>query len=72
MQKDPVVSKASELLRLGLMPSPAELRAGKVSLLNKEGYIPLTVAAGHSVRRYPDSQLESESSELRCATDRRD
>ena len=31
MQKDPVVSKASELLRLGLMPSPAELRAGKVS-----------------------------------------
>lgn len=29
MQKDPVVSKASELLRLGLMPSPTELRAGK-------------------------------------------
>ncbi|KAH9917246.1 uncharacterized protein B0H18DRAFT_883934 [Fomitopsis serialis] len=29
MQKDPVVSKASELLRLGLMPSPSELRAGK-------------------------------------------
>ncbi|KAG2756692.1 hypothetical protein P692DRAFT_20825944 [Suillus brevipes Sb2] len=33
MQNDPVVSKASELLRLGLMPSPAELRAGK-SLLS--------------------------------------
>lgn len=31
MQRDPVVSKASELLRLGLMPSPEELRAGKVS-----------------------------------------
>lgn len=30
MQRDPVVSKASELLRLGLMPSPEELRAGKV------------------------------------------
>lgn len=30
MQKDPVVGKASELLRLGLMPSPAELKAGKV------------------------------------------
>ena len=30
MQNDPVVSKASELLRLGLMPSPEELRAGKV------------------------------------------
>ncbi|THH31451.1 hypothetical protein EUX98_g2754 [Antrodiella citrinella] len=29
MSRDPVVSKASELLRLGLMPSPAELRAGK-------------------------------------------
>lgn len=32
MQRDPVVSKASELLRLGLMPSPSELRAGKVSI----------------------------------------
>lgn len=31
MQRDPVVSKASELLRLGLMPSPSELKAGKVS-----------------------------------------
>ncbi|KAF8907349.1 flavoprotein [Gymnopilus junonius] len=29
MQNDPVVSKASELLRLGLMPSPEEVRAGK-------------------------------------------
>ncbi|KAJ7746649.1 hypothetical protein B0H16DRAFT_1556608 [Mycena metata] len=29
MQNDPVVSCASELLRLGLMPSPEELRAGK-------------------------------------------
>lgn len=29
MQNDPVVSKASELLRLGLMPSPTELREGK-------------------------------------------
>jgi NADPH-dependent 2,4-dienoyl-CoA reductase/sulfur reductase-like enzyme len=29
MQNDPVVSKASELLRLGLMPSPEEIRAGK-------------------------------------------
>ncbi|TFY82876.1 hypothetical protein EWM64_g1130 [Hericium alpestre] len=33
MQNDPVVSKASELLRLGLMPSPEELKAGK-SLLD--------------------------------------
>ncbi|GLB40497.1 putative rieske [2Fe-2S] domain containing protein [Lyophyllum shimeji] len=29
MQNDPVVSRASELLRLGLMPSLGELRAGK-------------------------------------------
>jgi NADPH-dependent 2,4-dienoyl-CoA reductase/sulfur reductase-like enzyme/nitrite reductase/ring-hydroxylating ferredoxin subunit len=29
MQNDPVVSKASELLRLGTMPSPDELRSGK-------------------------------------------
>ncbi|KAJ7650683.1 hypothetical protein FB45DRAFT_888492 [Roridomyces roridus] len=29
MQNDPVVSMSSELLRLGLMPSPEELRAGK-------------------------------------------
>jgi len=29
MQNDPVVSSSSELLRLGLMPSPEELRAGK-------------------------------------------
>lgn len=30
MQNDPVVSKASELLRLGAMPTPDELRSGKV------------------------------------------
>jgi hypothetical protein len=30
MQNDPVVSKASELLRLQLMPSLEELRGGKV------------------------------------------
>ncbi|KAK1234915.1 Apoptosis-inducing factor 1 [Marasmius sp. AFHP31] len=29
MQNDPVVSKASELLRLGLMPSPEEVKGGK-------------------------------------------
>ncbi|KAJ8586931.1 hypothetical protein M405DRAFT_882996 [Rhizopogon salebrosus TDB-379] len=33
MQNDPVVSKAAELLRLGLMPAPTELREGK-SLLD--------------------------------------
>lgn len=30
MQNDPVVSKCSELIRLGLMPSAEEIRAGKV------------------------------------------
>ncbi|RPD61014.1 hypothetical protein L226DRAFT_534661 [Lentinus tigrinus ALCF2SS1-7] len=29
MQRDPIVSKASELLRLGLMPSAAEIKGGK-------------------------------------------
>ncbi|TBU39755.1 hypothetical protein BD309DRAFT_901165 [Dichomitus squalens] len=29
MQKDPVVSKASELIRLGLMPSKSEIKSGK-------------------------------------------
>jgi hypothetical protein len=31
MQNDPVVSKASELLRLGLMPSADVIKAGQVS-----------------------------------------
>jgi hypothetical protein len=33
MQNDPVVSKASELLRLGLMPSVDTIKAGQVSQL---------------------------------------
>jgi hypothetical protein len=33
MGNDPVVSKSSELLRLGLMPSVDELKAGKVCFL---------------------------------------
>lgn len=40
MQNDPVVSAASELLRLGLMPSPDELKDGKVFVL------PLAVETG--------------------------
>jgi apoptosis-inducing factor 3 len=34
MQNDPVVSKASELLRLGAMPSLDELRNGKVGCVS--------------------------------------
>ncbi len=34
MQNDPVVSKASELLRLGLMPTPEEVRSGKVTIFS--------------------------------------
>lgn len=30
MQADPVVSKCSELMRMGKMPSASEIRAGKV------------------------------------------
>lgn len=32
MQKDPYVAKASELIRLGLMPTLDEIRGGKVSI----------------------------------------
>lgn len=32
MQTDPLVAKASELLRLNLMPSLEEIKNGKVSL----------------------------------------
>lgn len=35
MQRDPIVAKASELLRLNLMPSLEEIKNGKVSLLLK-------------------------------------
>ncbi len=31
MQRDPIVAKASELMRLDIMPSLAEIRGGKVS-----------------------------------------
>lgn len=34
MQNDPVVSKASELLRLGLMPSVDAIKAGQVCQLS--------------------------------------
>lgn len=33
MQNDPVVSRASEIMRLGLMPSPQQLRDGLVRRL---------------------------------------
>lgn len=33
MQRDPIVAKASELLRLDLMPSLDEIRNGKVCLV---------------------------------------
>lgn len=50
MQNDPVVSKASELLRLGAMPSPDELRSGKVgckSFLGSRLIIFITVHSEH-------------------------
>ncbi|KAI6025583.1 hypothetical protein F5J12DRAFT_808951 [Pisolithus orientalis] len=43
MQNDPVVSKASELLRLGLMPSPDEIRGGKVRVFQR----PTTFSRSH-------------------------
>lgn len=37
MQRDPIVAKASELLRLDLMPSLDEIRNGKVRHSVSEG-----------------------------------
>lgn len=39
MQKDPIVSKASELMRLQMMPSPTEIRDGKVRLCLRPGFV---------------------------------
>lgn len=55
MQNDPVVSKASELLRLGLMPTPEEVEAGKVGLvaLFFVSWVPDTTnAPGFALRRH--------------------
>lgn len=69
MQKDPVVSKASELLRLGLMPSPAELRAGKVSLSQQQVHAHRSQESpGHPNHRHPDGQLKGKGGELRWGT----
>ena len=35
MQNDPAVIKASELLRLGLMPSVKEIKSGKVCTMSQ-------------------------------------
>jgi hypothetical protein len=37
MQNDPIVSKSAELMRLELMPSASEIRAGKVIALSLFG-----------------------------------
>ena len=37
MQRDPIVAKASELMRLDIMPSLAELKAGKVRFVEANG-----------------------------------
>lgn len=69
MQRDPVVSKASELLRLGLMPSASEIKAGKV-----RSHVPTSprshlttnvhwriVLSGLIDDRYPDGRREGEA-----------
>jgi hypothetical protein len=50
MGNDPVVSKSSELLRLGLMPSMGELKAGKVC------FLPIKICTSVNV----DIQLEQD------------
>lgn len=57
MQNDPVVSKASELLRLGLMPSLEEVRAGKVrNVLYLFLFCYLTFLPGLVVRGYKHNE----------------
>jgi hypothetical protein len=38
MQTDPVVAKASELMRLDIMPTLDEIRNGKVRLTTEDGW----------------------------------
>ena len=52
MQNDPVVSKASELLRLGLMPSPDEVRAGKVCCLTLDFCVLISCFEGFALNWY--------------------
>lgn len=63
MQRDPVVSKASELLRLGFMPSASEIRNGKVctllhSSINSASL--MTTPVGPLDCRYSDRGCEAE------------
>lgn len=62
MQNDPVVSKASELLRLGLMPTPEEVEAGKVGqvTLGQENSDTKS-ALGFDLRRYCHSGFSDEA-----------
>jgi hypothetical protein len=49
MQNDPVVSKASQLMRLGLMPSPDEVRAGRVECCFTLGFCVLICYIGRAL-----------------------
>lgn len=61
MQRDPVVSKASELLRLNLMPSPSELRQGKVCPNPPCVLVYPNVTLGPFVSGHPDYRREAQS-----------
>ncbi len=64
MQKDPLVSKASELLRLGLMPSASEIKGGKVGVQRVPAGLCdrlIDARAGYTHHRHLDGQREAES-----------
>lgn len=53
MQADPMVAKCSELMRLGVMPTASEIRAGKVRIMGQDGIgLTHTLSVGPIGNRY--------------------
>ena len=68
MQRDPIVVKASELIRLGLMPSAQEIKAGKVSdfvksksSIDEEAYDLVSAFPEHTIHRHIVFSIERQT-----------
>ena len=71
MKTDPVVSHCSELLRLDLMLTPEEIKAGKVSTLSGQSISLLAdgvLPPGYLVGRYFDCRQSGEGRRLMSHT----
>jgi hypothetical protein len=66
MGNDPHVTKAAELLRLDLMPSPADVKAGKVASLCSFNCSWLITLVGPVEYRYQHCEFFAESGFLKC------